>query len=100
IDACVAIGRTQTIARLLAHAAATGHGLKHDDHPDHEDRKALCDRCGLRDLCAGACGRGPWLALPVHMLQPLEAGLKACATAAMNHRDRARPYDTLQRWGI
>jgi len=38
--------------------------------------------------------------LPVTLLQPLEAGLKACATAAMNHRERARPYEILERWGI
>jgi len=104
LTASIAIGPTQTIARLLAHGE-TAHGptLRHKAHKDHEDHNALCDLCdlrGLRGLCVGACGRGPWMQLPVHFLQELEAGLKACATAAMNERDRLRPYETLQRWGI
>jgi len=33
--------------------------------------------------------------LPVHLLQPLET-----LPPAMNHRDRARPYETFERWGI
>jgi hypothetical protein len=67
ITASVAIGPTQTIARVLAQADAT---------------------------------RDAWTQLPVHLLQSLEAGLKACETPAMNERDRARPYDTFDRWGI
>jgi hypothetical protein len=67
ITASVAIGPTQTIARVLAQADTA---------------------------------RDAWPQLPVHLLQPLEAGLKACATPAMNERDRARPYDTFDRWGI
>jgi protein ImuB len=33
--------------------------------------------------------------LPVSLLQPLET-----LPPAMNHRDRARPYETFERWGI
>jgi protein ImuB len=84
--ASVAIAPTQTAARLLAHAE-TAHG--------HQDHKALCDLCDLRGLCAGACGRGPWLPLPVEFLRELET-----LPPATNDRDRARPYDTFQRWGI
>ena len=38
----VAIGPTQTVARLLAHAEETGHGLtlRHKDHEDHKDHEA------------------------------------------------------------
>jgi protein ImuB len=67
LTASVAIGPTQTIARVLAHAGT---------------------------------GQGSWAQLPIHMLQPLEAGRTARATAAMNERDRARPYETFERWGI
>jgi protein ImuB len=63
VKASVAIGPTQTIARLLAHAGAS----------------RLAPRTSE---------------LPVHMLEELEA------PAAMNERDRLRPYETLQRWGI
>jgi len=72
VQANVALGKTQTIARVLAHAAETGHGLT-----------------------PGACGRCPWTHLPVHMLQELET-----LPPAMNQRDRARPYETFDRWGI
>src|SRR5262249_9900863 len=74
-DARGAIAPTQTMARVLAHAAETGHGLtlRHQDHQDHQDHKAHCDLCDLRGLCAGACGRGPWTQLPIRLLQPLEA---------------------------
>lgn len=70
-DATVAIGPTQILARVLAQAAAS-HGLtlQHD-------------------------AREPWLQLPVECLRELEA-----LPPAMNHRDRERPYETLQRWGI
>jgi hypothetical protein len=64
LTANVAIGPTQTIARLLAHGAETGHGLT------------------LRQL-------------PVESLRELET-----LPPAMNDRDRLRPYETLQRWGI
>ncbi len=86
LSASVALGPTQTIARLLA--------TQLPDFP---------------------IARFP--DLPVTLLQPLEASLtasakaaasppelqrgrKGCATAAMNHRDRARPYETLASWGI
>ena len=65
LTATVAIGRTQTIARLLALAGT--------------DRDA-------------------WAQLPIHALQALEAGRRV--TTAMNERDRARPYQTFERWGI
>ena len=62
IAATVAIGSTQTIARLLARADARGAG---------------------------------WQQLSIDVLQELET-----LPARMNDRDRARPYETLQRWGI
>ena len=37
---------------------------------------------------------GSWPRLPVPLLEPLES------TATMNDRDRARPYETFERWGI
>jgi hypothetical protein len=37
---------------------------------------------------------GSWPRLPVHLLEPLES------TVTMNDRDRARPYETFERWGI
>jgi impB/mucB/samB family len=105
VDARVAIAPTQTAARLLAHAE-TSHDLtlRHEDHKAHKDHEpqtnSLCDRCGLCGLCAGAsarppCGRGPLTQLPVSLLRELEA-----LPPAMNERDRARPYDTFERWGI
>lgn len=125
VEACVAIAPTQTIARLLARAE-TSHGATlrpasareglhagygevsperlrreggHKDHKGHEDHEvhthSRCDLCDLRGLCGGACGRGPWLQLPVALLQALEA-----LPPVNNHRDRARPYETLERWGI
>src|SRR5258708_17919433 len=36
-----------------------------------------------------------WPYLPVTLLQPLET-----VPPGMNHRDRARPYETFERWGI
>ena len=98
VAATVAIAPTQTIARLLAHAGETGHGhtFRHRGHTDREDHTtAACDLCDLRGLCAGACGRGPWQQLPVELLRELEV-----LPPGINHRDRARPYETLQRWGI
>jgi protein ImuB len=94
LTASVAVGRTQTIARLLA-ATNDGSTLRHKGHKEHEDHKALCDLCDRRGLCAGACGRGPLLLLPVELLQQVEV-----VPPAMNDRDRLRPYETLQRWGI
>jgi protein ImuB len=100
VAASVALGPTQTIARVLAQGE-TGHGLtlRHEDHQAHTDHEAqknsLCDLCDLRGLCVGACGRGPWLQLPVHVLQELEV-----LPPAMNHRDRARPYEIFATWGI
>jgi protein ImuB len=44
------------------------------------------ERPGLRDYIDD---------LPVSLLQPLEA-----LPPAMNHRDRIRPYETFERWGI
>jgi protein ImuB len=98
--ASVGIGSTQTVARVLARAGATGHGLPlHKDHEHHEDHepqtKGLCDLCDLRGLCVGACGRGAWLLLPVDVLRELEL-----LPPAMNPRERARIYETLERWGI
>src|SRR3954468_7067270 len=93
VPAHVALAPTQTAARLLA-----GAGTVHDSaprHNDHEDGQAACDRGGPRGRCAGACGRGPWLRLPVELLRELEV-----LPPAINDRDRARPYETLERWGI
>jgi protein ImuB len=42
-----------------------------------------------------AHGGGPWQQLSVEILCDLET-----LPPAMNHRDRARPYETLARWGI
>ncbi len=74
VTANVAIGQTQTIARVLAHANAARAFLGGVPR-DHD----------------------AWTELPVHVLQPLEAGLKACATPARNAQ---RLYETLDRWGI
>ncbi|HET7694259.1 MAG TPA: hypothetical protein VFK57_01020 [Vicinamibacterales bacterium] len=93
----VALAPTQTVARLLAHAA-TAHGptLRHTDHNAHDDQpQGLCGRRDLRGLCAGACGRGPWLQLPVELLRELEV-----LPPAINHRDRDRPYEIFETWGI
>jgi protein ImuB len=94
VAARVAIGPTQTVARILARAGETGHGhtFQHEDHKDHEDHQTVCDLCGL---CAGACGRGPWQQLAVELLRELEA-----LPPATSDRDRARIYDTLEAWGI
>jgi len=35
-------------------SAQTCRRLRHERHDDHEDHNALCDRCALRGLCAGA----------------------------------------------
>ncbi len=118
VAAAVAIGPAQTIARVLARATADGLTLRpasartehtagygevsperlrreggHDDHQEHI--KSSCDLCDLRGLCAGACGRGPWQQLPVAVLRELET-----LPPAMNDRDRARPFETLEKWGI
>jgi protein ImuB len=58
----VAIGQTQTIARVLAHAGT---------------------------------GRGPWPQLPIELLRELEV-----LPPAINHRDRDRPYEIFETWGI
>jgi len=75
--ASVALGPTQTIARVLARAE-TDHGPAHRPQADsgHEAH--------------ASCGR-----LPVAWLQELET-----LPAATSDRDRARIYDTLERWGI
>jgi protein ImuB len=98
VEASVAIGPTQTIARVLARSSETGHGptLRHKDHKVHKDHEQQINRlCDLRGLCAGACGRGPWQQLPVQLLQELEV-----LPPGINDRDRARLYETLERWGI
>jgi protein ImuB len=41
------------------------------------------------------CPMTQWPYLPVTLLQPLET-----VPPGMNHRDRARPYETFERWGI
>jgi protein ImuB len=94
--ASVALGPTQTIARVLAQVGAAGHGrpVQHEGHNDHEDQ-TRCDLCALRDRCVGACGRGPWLQLPVELLRELEV-----LPPAITDRDRARVYETLGRWGV
>ena len=99
IDAGVALAPTQTIARVLAFAATgDGHTLRHEDHKAHKDhegqKNSLCGLCDLRGLCAGACGRGPWLHLPVGLLRELEV------LPPINHRDRDRPYAIFEMWGI
>jgi protein ImuB len=100
LNARVAVGPTQTIARVMAHADAI-HGLtrRHEDHKAHEDHdektRRLCGLCGLRGLCAGACGRGPWLQQPVGLLRELEV-----LPPGLNQRDRDRPYRIFETWGI
>ena len=100
LNASVAVGPTQTIARVLARSG-TGHGrtLRHQDHQgrqDHQARKnGLCDLCDPGGLCAGACGHGPWLQLPVGLLRELEV-----LPPGINHRDRDRPYAIFETWGI
>ena len=69
VQASVALGPTQTIARLLA-----------TQSPEYPIAR-------LPDL-------------PVALLQPLETGVKGGVTPAMNERDRLRPYETFERWGI
>jgi hypothetical protein len=88
-DAAVAIAPTQTMARLLAHAgAATGDGpaLRRQDRRGHEDHEETLN---------GPCARWPLRQLPVQLLQELEA-----LPPGTNQRDRLRPYETFQRWGI
>lgn len=70
VDARVAIAPTQTAARLLASARVSD--VQISQFPNFQ----------ISDL-------------PVSLLQPLET-----LPPAMNHRDRARPYETFQRWGI
>lgn len=78
VEAAVAIGPTQTIARLLAHAA--------DDIVEPV-------AAGGGDRASYSAPR--WTRLPVESLQELEHG-----AAAMRERDRLRPYETFERWGI
>jgi protein ImuB len=77
LSASVAIGATQTIARVLAHGVEAGHDL------------AL---------------QGPWLHLPVEFLRELEVlppGLNPRdRLRPYETRDAQRLYDTLARWGI
>jgi len=78
--ASIALAPTQTAARLLATQppldAARGGPLD-----DARDRPG-CPATHLPHL-------------PVGLLRPLET-----LPPAMNHRDRARPYETLEAWGI
>lgn len=100
VKASVALGQTQTIARLLVRAA-TAHGLtlRHHHHQAHEEHEqkiiGLCDRRDRRGLCAGACDRDTWLQLPLGLLRDLEM-----LPPAINHRDRDRPYEIFEMWGI
>jgi protein ImuB len=73
VEARVAIAPTQTVARLLASAGVSGFQIS--TFPDFHISK--------------------FSNLPVSLLQPLET-----LPPAMNHRDRARPYDTFEKWGI
>ena len=77
LTASVALGPTQTIARLRA-GAETGHGL------------TLRHGRG-----AGASAGGPWRQLPVGVLRELEV-----LPPRINHRDRDRPYEIFEMWGI
>jgi len=43
----------------------------------------------------GACNRRPLTALPVQLLRQLEV-----LPPALNHRDRDRPYEIFEKWGI
>jgi protein ImuB len=70
LTARVALAPTQTMARLIAAAPASDFYIS--TFPNFQISH-----------------------LPVSLLQPLEA-----LPPAMNHRDRARPYETFQRWGI
>ena len=90
--ASVAIAETQTVARLLADDVCT---LRHKAHKAHEDHETLCDLCDHRGLCAGACTRRSWSHLPVQSLRELEI-----VAPAMNVRDRERPYEIFEKWGI
>jgi protein ImuB len=74
LAARVAIAPTQTAARLLAAASEIGHGPP-QTHTG-----------GIAQALAP---------LPVSLLAPLET-----LPPAINHRDRARPYETFARWGI
>ena len=73
----VAIAPTQTSARLLARAAAD------EGHPADPARFVTAD--------AAAAIRSQ----PVARLQPIEM-----LPPALSVRDRARPYETFERWGI
>ena len=80
MDARVAIAPTQTAARLLAAPAA----------------RRLSRASIVTDDPAAAIA-----SLPVTALQPLEEDAVPTRRAtAMNVRDRSRPYDTFERWGI
>ena len=76
LEASVALAPTQTAARLLADAGLPSTAL---------GPGKACATGGVADLDA----------LPVTLLQPLET-----LPPAINHRDRARPYETFERWGI
>jgi len=88
IEADVAIAPTQTAARLLAAFAAgpelscrprflnPARGLSASGDPSELTERSLSD-------------------LSVALLRPLET-----LPPAMNHRDRDRPYETFERWGI
>jgi len=88
IEADVAIAPTQTAARLLAAFAAgpeqscrprflnPARGLSPSGDPSDLTERSLSD-------------------LSVALLRPLET-----LPPAMNHRDRDRPYETFERWGI
>jgi protein ImuB len=83
VTANVAIAATQTTARLLAAQPPLDSLTLARDRP-------LGDARGRPDYPAT---RFP--EIPVIALQPLET-----LPPAMNHRDRARPYETFTRWGI
>ena len=89
LAATVAIAPTQTMARLLATQGPDSA------IPPASAAKRL--RQGLADarLDQTASDGGRFPDLPIGLLSPLEA-----LPAGINHRDRERPYETFERWGI
>jgi protein ImuB len=82
------IGPPDEIARQLAHAlAGAGAAARVALGPTQTIARVLAH--------AGTAGHGSWRQLPVEWLQELET-----LPPAIADRDRARIYDTLERWGI
>jgi len=86
------IGPPDEIARQLAHAIFDARVTANVAiGPTHTIARLLAHAETAHD----SCGRDAWLQLSIECLQELEV-----LPAGTNHRDRARPYETLQQWGI